>query len=61
MSSITKDQFVAVLNEAGITDTQKQRLHSVFENRHPEGHQAFLAWLGLPAEEIRNIRERSRS
>ena len=61
MSSITKDQFAAVLTEAGIADPQKQRLHAVFEQRHPEGHQAFLAWLGLPAEEIRRIRERSRS
>ena len=60
MKTISKDQFVAVLDEAGITDAQKHRLHVAFEARHPEAHAAFLQWLGLPASEIRRIREASR-
>ncbi len=60
MSSITKDQFVAVLNDAGITEEQKHKLHAAFERRQPEAHQAFLEWLGLPAEAVRQIREHSR-
>ncbi|HUL53344.1 MAG TPA: hypothetical protein VLT83_08050 [Opitutaceae bacterium] len=60
MKTITKDQFVALLDEAGITDAQKHRLHALFEARHPEGHQAFLQWLGIPADTIRAIREKSR-
>jgi hypothetical protein len=60
MKTITKDQFVALLNEAGITDGQKRRLHELFEARHPQAHEAFLGWLGLPAAEVQAIREKSR-
>jgi hypothetical protein len=60
MKNLTKDQFVALLNEAGITDAQKHRLHALFEARHPLAHEAFLRWLGLPADAIRAIREKSR-
>jgi hypothetical protein len=60
MKNITKDQFVTVLNDAGITDAQKHRLHAAFEARHPLAHEAFLQWLGIPAAEIRTIREHSR-
>jgi hypothetical protein len=60
MKTITKDQFVAVLNDAGITDAQKHKLHAAFETRHPQAHEAFLQWLGLPADAIRAIRESSR-
>ncbi len=61
MKHVTKDQFVAVLNEAGITDAQKHRLHAAFEARHPEAHEAFLQWLGIPPGEIKAIREQSRT
>jgi hypothetical protein len=33
-----------------------QRWHQEFESRYPDQHQAFLEWLGIPAEEIRRIR-----
>ncbi len=61
MKHVTKDQFVAVLNEAGITDAQKHRLHAAFEARHPEAHEAFLQWLGIPPGEIEQIRQKSRA
>jgi len=60
MKTITKEQFVAVLNAAGITDAQKHRLHAAFEARHPQAHEAFLQWLGIPPAEIQVIREKSR-
>jgi len=60
MKKITKDQFVALLNEAGVSDSQKQRLHALFEQRHPDAHQGFLEFLGVPAQAIQEIRERSR-
>ena len=60
MKTITKDQFVAILNEAGINEAQKHKLHALFETHHPEAHEAFLHWLGLPPEAIRSIREQSR-
>ena len=59
MKKITKDQFVALLNDAGVTDAQKHKLHALFEARHPEAHEAFLQWLGVPPEDIRNIRAHS--
>jgi hypothetical protein len=60
MNQITKDQFVALLTEAGVSDSQKQRLHALFEKRHPDAHQGFLEFLGLPAQSVLGIRERSR-
>jgi hypothetical protein len=32
----------------------------LFETRHPDGHEAFLAWLGISADEIEDIRKRHR-
>lgn len=61
MKHVTKDQFLAVLDDAGVTETQKQRLHAAFEKRYPEAHQAFLELLGFPADTVRDIRARSRA
>ena len=61
MKTITKDQFVAVLNEAGVTEEQKARLHAAFEKRYPDAHQSFLEFLGLPADTVRDIRTRRRT
>jgi hypothetical protein len=61
MRNVTKDQFIAVLNDAGITEEQKARLHAAFEKRYPEAHQSFLEWLGLPVDAVREIRSRSRT
>lgn len=60
MKTITKDQFVSILDDAGITEAQKHQLHRLFEVRHPQGHEGFLQWLGVPPDEIRAIREKSR-
>jgi hypothetical protein len=60
MKKITKGQFVALLDEIGVSDSQKQRLHALFEQRHPDAHQSFLEFLGLPASAIQEVRERSR-
>lgn len=59
-SFVNKDQFVAVLREAGITDAQMESLHRVFERRFPEQHEAFLGALGVDDATIRRIREHSR-
>lgn len=60
MKQITKDQFVGLLDSAGVTDQQKHQFHSAFEQRHPEAHADFLAWLGIPPAEIERIRAWSR-
>lgn len=56
----TKDQFVALLREAGISDTQMQTLHRLFEQRHPDAHDAFLRHLQIPDAEVNEIRQKSR-
>ncbi len=61
MKNVTKDQFIAVLNDAGVTEEQKARLHAAFEKRYPDAHQSFLEWLGFPADAVRDIRARSRT
>ncbi len=60
MASITKAEFVSLLDAAEITERQRAALHAHFEKRHPEAHGAFLTWLGLDAHEVRKIREASR-
>jgi len=60
MKKITKDKFVALLNDAGVSDSQKQRLHALFEQRHPDTHQSFLEFLGVAAADIKEIRAHSR-
>ncbi|MBX3738350.1 MAG: hypothetical protein KF715_16765 [Candidatus Didemnitutus sp.] len=59
--SLTKDQFVAVLEAAGIDATLRTRLHREFERQQPAAHEKFLAWLGLTPTEIARIREHSRA
>lgn len=60
MKTITKDQFVSVLNAAGITDAQKHQLHVAFETQYPDAHQRFLEFLGLSADQAAKIRASSR-
>lgn len=54
--TLTKDQWISLFEAIGLDTETMQRWHQVFETRHPEQHQAFLEWLGIPREEIRRIR-----
>ncbi len=58
-NSVTVDQWVEMFRAIGLTDDQMHRWHSEFERRHPQGHQSFLEWLGIPAERIGEIRQQS--
>lgn len=53
---ITIDEWIALFRETGLDATQMQRWHRLFEQRHPEGHRAFLEWLGLDAARVEQIR-----
>jgi hypothetical protein len=44
----------------GLSDDDMKRWHALFEARHPDGHQKFLQWLGLPPERIARVRRDSR-
>lgn len=58
--TITKDQFVALLRECGVSETQMSTLHRLFEKRHPEAHEAFLRHLQIDEAQVKEIRLRSR-
>ena len=55
-----RDQWVEVFRAAGLDEKLMQRWHSEFEQRYPTQHQAFLEWIQLPAEDIRNVRSQSK-
>ena len=59
-NTMTKEQWVEVLDAAGVDQDGRTRWHQELERRYPEGHQAFLLWLQLPEDEISMIREKSR-
>jgi DNA-binding transcriptional MerR regulator len=58
---VTKEKFTAVLRASGFTEEDMRRLHTEFENNAPNEHQEFLEFLHIPQEEIRSIRESSRT
>lgn len=58
---VTKDQFVAILRDSGITEAQMRTLHQLFEKRHPAEHEAFLRALGAKEAEVAAIRAWSRT
>jgi hypothetical protein len=60
MKTITKDQFAALLDQAGVSADQRRQIHALFEKQYPDEHQGFLEHLGVPADGIREIREKSR-
>ncbi len=55
-TTMTKDQWIALFETIGLDADAMRRWHQCFEERHPDQHQAFLEWLGIPAPEIRRIR-----
>ena len=59
-SNVNKEDWVAMFQEVGLSDETMKKWHHLFENRHPEGHESFLNWLGIPSDEINMIRANSR-
>jgi len=57
--AMTKEKWIALLRSSGMSDAEMLQWHVAFERQSPLAHQDFLESLGLPAEEIRQIRERS--
>ena len=58
---LTVHEWVELFRAIGLTEATMHRWHEEFERRHPDGHQGFLEWLGLPAGEIARIRAASAS
>jgi len=49
-------QWVDMFREIGLSEQDMKKWHSLFEQRHPDGHQSFLEWLGLDQARIKEIR-----
>jgi hypothetical protein len=60
-NQINTAQWVALFREIGLDEAKMKQWHHLFESKHPESHQAFLEWLGMPAKEIDRVRQDSRS
>ena len=58
---ISKDKWVEVMRKAGFSEDDMHRWHTEFERSAPAEHQEFLEFLRIPADEIRKIRDFSRS
>jgi len=52
-------QWVEMFRTIGLEEPDMHRWHAEFEKRHPDGHQGFLEWLGLPEDRIAEIRRKS--
>jgi DNA-binding transcriptional MerR regulator len=59
LQAMDKASWVALLRASGFTDADMDRWHEIFERTAPDRHQRFLAFLGIPPEEISGIRGRS--
>jgi len=55
-----KEKWVAMFRETGFSEADMMAWHKLFEKRHPENHQDFMGWLGIPEDEISRIRANSR-
>ncbi len=60
-SGLNRDKWVALLRAAGMSDDDMMQWHIQFENLFPDDHQAFLHSLGIPKDDIAQIREASRN
>jgi len=58
---ISKEIWVSLMKAAGLDETGMKKWHVEFEQTSPESHQDFLESLGIEEDEIRLIREWSRS
>lgn len=56
---VTVEEWVERFRAIGLDEAAMQNWHRLFEKENPEGHQSFLAWLGLRAERVAEIRQKS--
>ena len=60
ISAIDKQAWVQILRASGLDEDDMMQWHRQFESDAPDAHHAFLLWLGIPEEEAREIRARSK-
>jgi len=57
---MTKEKWVSIMKASGFSEADMHKWHVEFERSAPEDHQEFLAFLHIPKDEIRSIREWSK-
>ena len=60
-NQLNVNEWVALFEAAGVDKARREQWHKLFETRHPEGHQAFLEWLGVEPQKIKEIRSWSQA
>ena len=55
--NVSKEEWVDMFREIGLTEDTMMKWHRIFETRHPESHEQFLAWLSISPDEIARIRK----
>ena len=60
MTGMTVDQWKALLMQIGLSESDLQRWHCLFEQQHPAAHQSFLEWLSVDEVAIASIRDKSK-
>jgi DNA-binding transcriptional MerR regulator len=58
--SVDKKLWIEMLRAAGMDQNAMDRWHAEFERRAPDGHNEFLLSLGIPEDEVAQIRRFSR-
>ncbi len=58
---MTKEKWTSIMKAAGFTEDDMKRWHQEFERAAPDDHQEFLNYLHIAPEEIRHIRDWSRT
>lgn len=56
MKQLTVVQWVNMFKQIRLTEAQMAHWHGIFEQNYPDVHQAFLEWLQLDAQQIKDIR-----
>lgn len=59
-NQLTKEKWVAILKNSGMSEEDMSNWHRQFEKAEPEAHQAFLESLQIDAAEIAQIRQQAK-
>lgn len=58
---LSKEKWTKVMRDSGFSDDDMHRWHMQFEKDAPEDHEEFLRFLRIPEDEVKRIREWSRT
>lgn len=57
-SPMNRERWTELFQAIGLDEATMRRWHAEFEQRYPEGHQAFLEWLNIDTASIQTLRDR---